>query len=250
MSPVLLLAADLLYKASTEPLPARLTAEFEGLIPILGGQEGKATVEFDLLIHPAKTELKDLLAATIELTKTKISFNDGEIPLSLESIRAFFPAEPVVFSPQGVIQPFKKPRPAPPVRLPGLDVNGLAAITFLPIELMDEPNWTFTRMINGGRQVTQVTRDGEKLKLTQNYTYEWLENEAMEVVTDPKLGSHTMVAKVTGTGEVQFSAANGTVTSYWLKTVAKTQEKQAAGTKSPPLPERALSSYFKYARRS
>lgn len=225
------------------------SATFEGFIPILGGQEGKAEVNLGLEVTglPGAEPGKSLVRTKI--VRAELKFNRGLIPLSLDSIAGFFPDAPVEISERGVCRLQGEAKPAPPFRLPGLDVNRLAELVFVPIEFpaKETPQWTFWRMMGGAQQETLAQPEGERILLEQSQESKYLENEALEVVTDTKDAVASVTTKAVGKGWVKFDPKAGFVTASEVTTTSVSMVKPLDGSKTT---ERKLKSVMKSSWRS
>lgn len=194
---------------------------FEGFIPILGGQEGKVEVAMGVSVEGlSSTEPKQLRAAS-EIKKFKIVFNGAELPLTLDNVRDYFPRTTIKLTPEGKIVATDAPDLTLPVKLPGLDAKRFPDITYLPIEFPEtgvEPGttWSFKKSFAGSDvtytcKVAEMTETTVKVDLGIQQSYELLEDEAKQVVTNEKDAVARVKTDLNGTGVVEFDRKLGVV---------------------------------------
>ncbi|MBL8047688.1 MAG: hypothetical protein JNJ45_03300 [Chthonomonas sp.] len=235
MISALVLAGTLRYQLAAGTVRRYdFSATFEGFIPILGGQEGKAEVALTVEVTGLAPAANGDSRAQPKISAAEIKFNGGKIPLSVETIAGFFPSGLVEFSPLGVSRPLAQPKPAPPFRLPGLDVNRLAELVFLPIEFseLDAPQWTFNRMVGGSKQETLAQESDDRILLEQTQLFQVMENEALEVVTNPADAVSDVSTRALGKGWVRMDVKAGAMLGYELKTTATSTVKDRASGKT------------------
>lgn len=200
-----------------------MTAEFDGFIPVLGGQQGK--VQIDLAVGVEGLEPKDSrLRAASELKKFKIVFNGGELPLGLEEVKDYFPRTTIEISPMGEVLKTDAPNVNLPVRLPGLDARRFPEISYLPVQfpagdLTQGQTWEFKKGF-GGSDVTykclaaKVDDATVEVEMDLDQSYLVMENEAKEIVTDKKDAIASVKTDLRGSGRVIFDRKRGVVLAF------------------------------------
>lgn len=210
---------------------ASVDITFEGDIPILGGQQGKAAASAVFNVDFASPV--DGKAKIIEsLTQFKVNFNGFDLPLTLNDALKYFPKSSFLVGADGTYQGLTKTAITPPVRLPGLSVENVPRISFAPFQLpaglaavgdkadYDEP-------VPGGKQTVELTvasRTDDAVTLTVAYhsTTSGLEDSAQMVTTDPKSAANKVSTSDAGTGKAVFSLTKGMFTSVDLNDMAVT----------------------------
>lgn len=225
------------------PLDYRLEVGLDGFIPILGGQEGSASVNLRVRVEGIAPDAAGLAGATSEIVEAVIAFNGAPLPLGVEAVREYFPKTTVRYTPRGEIKSTDAPGVKLPVRLPGLDVKRFPDISYLPVvfpEIMPTPggSWTFRKAF-GDSEVTYVCtlRKDEgglaTIGIKIGQTYEVLENAALEVVSDEKDAAAKVKTVVTGEGEALFDQKLGAFrTSSIVATAVSDVEEIASGKKA------------------
>jgi hypothetical protein len=112
----------------------KVTVEFDGYLPLLGGKEGTAVVRMTVPVQGVADKDPAKLSAQSEIETFSISLNGAELPFTAQNVRGFFPKSTVRFLPYGKFLETDAPVKKLPVRLPGLDPQRFADITFLPLE--------------------------------------------------------------------------------------------------------------------
>jgi hypothetical protein len=217
-----LLLAPLQYSfdaGSTLSYDSRI--EFEGFIPILGGNEGKCVVEMSVSVAGLKPTKEGTVRAANEITKFKVAFNEAVLPLDVTSVQTYFPRTTISLERSGRIVESDAPNIKLPVRLPGLDVKRFPDITYVPIqfpdkELVNGDTWTFKREF-GESEIGYTCTVGERkgsaviINVAIRQEYELLEDAALEVVTDEKDAEARVKTVLTGSGIVLFDTERGAV---------------------------------------
>jgi hypothetical protein len=227
----LLAAATLPLTYAFPPAPKTLydvRVVFEGYIPILGGQEGKVEVTMRVA---AKGESPDADAnprASSEIETFKLIFNGGELPLGLESVRAFFPKTTISLSPQGKVLKTDAPDTKLPVKLPGLDVKRFPDITYLPIQFPEEgvevgKAFSYRKTFGDSEVLYRVTPKAiddktVTLEITLEQSYEVWEDEGKNVVEKEADAIARVATQLTGKGNATFDRVRKIVSA--LKIVA------------------------------
>lgn len=224
------------------PLDYRLQVGLDGFIPILGGQEGAASVDLRVRVEGLKPDEKGMAGATSEIVEAVISFNGAPLPLGVEAVREYFPKTTVRFTPRGEIKATDAPDVKLPVRLPGLDVKRFPDISYLPVVFPETPidvggSWT-VRKAFGDSDVTYVCTlskdDGHlaTLRMKIEQTYEALENAALEVVPDDKDAFAKVKTVVKGEGEAVFDRNLGAFRSSAIAATATSTVVELASGKA------------------
>lgn len=206
-------------------------ATFEGLIPILGGQEGKAEVQMTIGVEGRKADAEGNLRAVSEVKDAKLLFNEAPLPLTVDSIRDFFPKTTVSFTAQGKTLKSDAPDRNVPVKLPGLDAKRFPEITYLPIEFpaggveVGAP-WSYKRRFGDSDLeyecvCSEATDSTVKLGVKVKQVYEVLEDEALNVVKDQKDAVARVKTTMTGTGTGEFDRKLGVFRIMTVKTSAE-----------------------------
>lgn len=221
MITALLVLAPIAYGFAPEmKLTYDVKVGFEGFIPVLGGQEGKVDVLMGVAVDGLSPEGAHQRAAS-EIKKFKLSFNGAELPLTVDSIKDFFPRTTIQFTPGGRITKTDAPDLKLPVRLPGLDAKRFPDITYLPIEFPEGDvragsEWEFKKSFGDSDVVykctaAKVTDEAVEVEMTMNQTYTVFENEAKEVVVDRKDAVNSVATTMTGSGRAVFDRKRGLV---------------------------------------
>lgn len=225
MTPVVaaLLLAPLQY--SFEPgsvLSYGSKVEFEGFIPILGGNEGTVVVEMVVDVAGLKPTKDATVRASSEIKKFKVAFNGAVLPLDEASVQSYFPKTTISLAPNGKILESDAPNVSLPVRLPGLHVKRFPDITYVPIQfpegvVVDGEPWKFARTFGESDiqytcKVKERKGDAAIIDVAIRQEYELLEDAALEVVTDEKDAERRVKTVMTGSGIVLFDTKRGIVT--------------------------------------
>lgn len=207
---------------------------FEGLIPILGGQEGKVEANLGFLVDGLK-EADGRSRASSELSAAEFIFNGAKLPLGLENVQDFFPKTTISFLPDGAIKSTDAPDITLPVKLPGLDVKRFPDISYLPVQFSPDPlamglKWSYQKPF-GDSTVTYTCEVSEikdtevrlNVRVLQNYTV--FEDSSMNVVPDPATDSESdaenrVTTDVKGEGTATFDRKRGVFKNYEVKAEA------------------------------
>ncbi len=202
---------------------------FEGFLPVLGGNEGVVDVTMGVLVTGAEKKAETLQAAS-EITAFDLVFNGAKLPLTVENVTQFFPKTTIELTPAGRIVATDAPDRQLPVRLPGLDVKRFPDITYVPLELPEEPletgnSWTFERDFGGQPlryecNVMLSTDETAKVAVRVAQSYTVLENDAYEVVADRASAAREVVTTLAGTGVVTFDLKRGAARSVQMTNTA------------------------------
>lgn len=205
--------ALLAYSVPAQPTQYDLRVRFEGMIPILGGNQGVADVQLGVMVRGLEDKDGHKRASS-ELTKAKIIFNDATLPLTLENIQDYFPKTTIEFNPLGKILKSDAPDVQLPVRLPGLDIKRFPDISFMPVEFPEKEiavgdKWSFAKSFAGSDVTYECTLKAlnEKtatISLTVEQKYTVLEDSAMQVVTKKEDAENEVTTVLKATGEVVF----------------------------------------------
>jgi len=212
------------YRFSPETkLEYSVDVQFEGYIPILGGQEGKVQVDMPIRVN-GLAKSGDELQASSEITGFKITFNGAPLPFSLESVKDYFPKNTITFTPSGKITKNDAPTLDVPVKLPGLDVKRFPEITYLPVEFATPEidvgsSWSYRKPFGDSEvlydcSIKSITNDRIHVALKIVQSYETLEDESKNPVKDRDDAIASVKTAVTGSGTVQFNRSLGVIQSF------------------------------------
>lgn len=210
------------YKLPTAPLAYNVQVEFDGFVPVLGGQEGVFDVKIGMVVKGLGPDEEKNPRAESDLTELEVKFNGAPLPFTVDSVRPFFPKNTLSLTPQGKIIKTDAPDVSLPIRLPGLDAKRFPDITYLPIEFpageleVGKP-FEFKKKFGDSEvsyTVTPTKHENEKLFLSVklNQTYTTLEDASKNVVTKEEDVFAKVVTTVSGSGDVEFNTARGIVT--------------------------------------
>lgn len=222
---------------------------FDGFLPILGGNEGKADVIMVVDVQ-GRAKVGSNVAATNEISSCEILFNGAKLPLTLENVIDYFPKTNIEATPGGKIVKNDAPNRRLPVRLPGLDVRRFPDITYLPVEfpeagITEGSSWTFSKSFGESDLVytctpTAIRNDRALIDVKVEQKYDVFEDDALEVVKEADA-----VAKVetvmTGTGQVTFDLKRGQAVKVRMTNNAVSK---STNIKSKKVTERKLKTDF------
>ncbi|MEA2553087.1 MAG: hypothetical protein QOJ65_1263 [Fimbriimonadaceae bacterium] len=202
---------------------------FDGYLPILGGQEGKVQVDMKLAVEGLAPDGGNLKAAS-DITDFHLLYNGAAFPLTLESVKGYFPKTTISFTPQGQVVKSDAPDIQLPVRLPGLDAKRFPDVTYLPIEFPAEgieegKSWSYKKSF-GGVDVaytikpTKVTDEQIEMAVELAQHYDGCEDENHSPVADEKEAEAKISTDVKGIGTAIFDRKKGLVNSETLKVSA------------------------------
>jgi hypothetical protein len=208
-----------------------MKAEFDGFVPVLGGNEGK--VEVVLGIAVTGLEPKGASPrASYDINRFELKFNEAPLPFGIEMVKDFFPKSEVTATPQGRVTANTAPNRGLPVRLPGLDPRRLPDLTFLPIELPEEgleegKTWQFERVFDGAPmkytcKVETLNPAQAEISVEVSQQFEYLENEALEAVTKEADAISRAKASLTGRGKIWFSLESGAALGTQMRSESTT----------------------------
>lgn len=195
-----------------------MDAEFNGFLPILGGNEGKAEIRMGIAVSGEAKADSELKIAS-EISAFSIKFNGAPLPLGLEAVQDFFPKAVVTIDRQGKVLANTAPNTPLPVRLPGLDPRRLPDITFVPLEFSSQElkpglAWSFDREFSGAPlayscKVESVEGDLATVSVAVKQEFTALENEGLEVVKKEEDAVASVKTVMTGSGRVWFNLSGG-----------------------------------------
>lgn len=232
------------YSLGSSPLQYQLKIDFDGYLPVFGGMQQKARVEFEMSVTPepsigtlkAKTSLKNLTLSLLDVSTNKYEpFNIG-----LSAVKEYFPDSTIVYLPNGEVKSTTAPAFNLPVRLPGLHTQHLPEVSFLPVVFPAagcEPNlpFKFDRKFGDSSVATTATYLGKEDTLDQfsvavSQAYDTIEDEYKNPITDNTKAKTRVATKVTGEGKVWFSGSNGSVVRSKMSAKAISAVYSVAGT--------------------
>lgn len=209
------------YRLPEAPVAYEVKVDFDGFVPVLGGQEGTFNVKIGMVVKGLSPDEKQNPRAESDLTELEVKFNGAPLPFTVDSVRPFFPKNTLSISPQGKILATDAPDVSLPVRLPGLDAKRFPDITYLPIEFPEGPlaigtPFKFEKNFGDSKVsyvVTPTKQEGETLflKVELAQTYDTLEDESKNLVKEAKDAFAKVTTTVKGEGEVQFDLKKGMV---------------------------------------
>lgn len=201
-----------------------LTVAFDGMIPILGGQEGKAVVNLGFRLEGMKPTKDKEQKAFSELTRAEFIFNGSKLPLGLENVQDFFPKTTIELLADGTIQSSDAPKKDLPIKLPGLDIQRFPDISYLPVIFPKQAievgnSWSFEKPFGGSNMkyvctFSKLEKEKAMISIRIDQSYVVLEDSAMQVVTDKADASNEVTTRMTALGEVKFDTKLGLVDSY------------------------------------
>lgn len=206
-----------------------VNVQFEGFLPLMGGNEGKVEVKMGVDVSGQKPE-SETLRASHEIKEFEVSFNGAKLPLSVSNVEEYFPKTSIEFSTAGKILKTNAPDKKLPVRLPGLDVKHFPDITYIPIELPvgvidSQQSWTFERNFGGAPmsyscKVQSIEKNLVMIEVKLEQKYVVLENSSVEIVTSKDDAVNEVSTTLNGEGNIVFDTDSGTVKSATMKNVA------------------------------
>lgn len=195
-----------------------MNATFDGFLPILGGNTGVVDAMMKVRVDGASKDGANL-RATSEVVDFTIGFNGARLPLGLSNVTEFFPKTTATFGADGTIVKTDAPDRRLPIRLPGLDVKRFPDITYLPIQFPTDgvevgTAWQFAKPFDGAPlqydcKVVAVRGNQVLISVNLKQTQEYLENEALEVVTNESDAAARVKAELVGSGTVVLNTERG-----------------------------------------
>ncbi len=206
-----------------------VNVDFNGYIPILGGQKGKVEVRMMVGVEGLTPELPNQRAAS-EIKAFQVVFNGAALPLGVDNVKDYFPRTTISLSAAGKVVKSDAPNIQLPIRLPGLDIKRFPDITYLPIEfpeadLVVGKSWTFKKAF-GDSDVeytctpTRVDESEVQLDIIIFQQYEILEDEAKNVVKTPKDAVSRVQTTLKGQGKAVFDPKLGAIQSVSMQAAA------------------------------
>lgn len=212
-----LLAATFFF-APGKKLTYTLNATFEGVLPILGGEQGKAQAELVVEVEGLERDSSQRLGAKHEIKQVAISYNDALLPFSTKNIDSFFPKTTIRYDDRGKVLATDAPKAVMPVRLPGLDSKRFPEICYLPIELPGGElsmgrKWSFARTFNELKldYAAEVRESSDEfaviyVKLSHDSTR--FEDGNGVKVESREGAAFEISEKIAGQGEIRFDLRN------------------------------------------
>lgn len=210
-----------------------VSVRFDGYLPIFGGREAKVDVMFLVGVEGAEPK-DDALRATSEIREFKIELDGAPLPLTVESIRDYFPRSTVTLTPFGRVVESDAGDRRLPIQLPGLDPGKLPQLTFLPLELPSVEaapgmKWEFTRPFTGADmrfacEVVSVEGSLVRVKSTMRQSSSVLEGPTMQIVADEKDAASRVETELEGSGKGVFDRELGRWREFDVKAVARGKE--------------------------
>jgi len=202
------------------PLRIDVKVTFDGYLPVLGGVNGKTTVDLRVGVSGLPVDEKGNPQAVSEIEDMKISLNGGVLPLGPKNIAEFFPRTTISFSPEGRMLKTDAPDKKLPVQLPGLDAKRFPDITYLPIEFPTTgievgKAFTFQKDFGPHRaayEVTPVSIDEDQITLNVKVQQSWTswEDARKNPVAESEAKAE-LKANTAGKGTAVFDRKRGLV---------------------------------------
>lgn len=233
----------------------RMEDRFEGYLPILGGNEGAVDIRMDLKVEgvAAKESERRL---TCEVADFELKFNDVKMPLELEAVVDFFPKHAVDITGRGKTVKTEAKSSGLPIKLPGLEQDRLADITFIPLEwpegpLAQDQTWQFERDFGGAPMryeatVKKLTDDQAVIALVVSQSFSTLEDENRNAVKERSEAASTVDTQMRGTGTATFDRKLGVFTLVEMSSTATSTVRALSGKGDPV--ERKLALTHKVTR--
>lgn len=195
-----------------------LSLSFDGDIPILGGQHGKAN---------AKAQFEAVFAAPVNgkasitdsLKSFQVDFNGFQLPLTLKDALKYFPTTTFLTDPSGGYESQSKTNIKTPVRLPGLSLDNVPRITFAPFQIPPGliavgDQASYDAKIQGGTETVQLKVmmiSTDRILLSVHYVSHTsgLEDSAEMVTDDPKSAASKVETTDEGSGTAVYSKKLG-----------------------------------------
>ena len=196
--------------------------QFEGFIPIFGGQEdASVVVSMVVNVEGLQPENGAPLRAASEIIGFKVMFGPAALPFDATDVQDYFPRTTIGLTPDGKIVKSDAPDVSFPVRLPGLDVKRFPDITYVPIQFPTDgatvgQEWSFKKPFGESDmlyscRLMKVTDGIAKIAVQIEQEYEVLENAALEVVKDEADAERRVKTTIGGAGVVYFDTRAGMV---------------------------------------
>lgn len=215
---------------TARPAVFDVVASFDGFIPILGGQQGKAEVDLAISVQGLTPDPSGSPRVRSELTGFKLSFNGDAIPLELREATKLFPMTTLTTTKFGRTTKTDAPNKVLPIRLPGLDPMRLPDTTFLPIEFPEDgielgKPWTFKKSFGDSDATitvtpTSITDDAVQMDLALSQKTSNFEDESLQVVTVAAEAATQVDTQIEGKGTATFARRSGLFLKYRIDTVA------------------------------
>ncbi|MEQ1822240.1 MAG: hypothetical protein ABL949_07010 [Fimbriimonadaceae bacterium] len=196
-----------------------LNVEFDGFVPMLGGIDGKITVDLGMDVVGIK-RLEDIIEVASDLSSAEIRLDGEKLPFTVDNIKKFFPKNTITASLYGQIKTNDAPDIKTPVRLPGLDVKRMPDISYMPIEFPTnfdgKTDWKFEKTFGDSKMTYEVSPSWEgstilmKVKIAQTYTN--YEDESKNLLEKADEAFARVVTEVKGEGVIKFDNERGLVT--------------------------------------
>lgn len=211
-----------------------LAVVFDGFLPLMGGQNSKIEVTFGLAAKGEDLSADKKPQVSIDLTTFEAKLEGSPLPFTADNVKAYLPKTTLSYAPTGKVLKSNAPDLVMPVRLPGLDAKHLPELTILPIEFpeggefKEGTKWKFEKPLGDGVVKYEVTIKGIKgntvdLALTATQELDYLEDEGLQVPTDPKKAVSKVHTSLAGTGSASFDLAAHHLTTYHLGAVANSK---------------------------
>lgn len=188
--------------------------ELNGYLPVLSGREGVAKLDFAMKVQGKRATASDQQVLSHELTSFRVTLNDSVLPFNVDNVRAFFPLTTIELAPSGKVTKTDAPKKTLPAAIPGLDVQRLPELTYLPIEfpqhdLQIGSKWDFSRLINGAPfnyhcELSEVSEKTLKVWVSFDQTAKNFEDDELQRVPSREGAAFEVTTGLSGTGTLVF----------------------------------------------
>ncbi len=227
--PVCLIGLQFAYGLPAEPIGYEVQIDFDGQLPVslFQGAEQRLRVKMAISVRALPPDEDGGLRASNSLEGFEISLFDTEggefvpLPLTVESAREFFPDTTIVHTSEGRILKTDAPDLNLPIRLPGLHTRHFPDATFMLLQfpeggVEEGKAWTYTRRFGDSDVKIEATYrgsedGGERFDVKVAQSYETLEDEYGNPVSEESEAAYRVKTVVTGAGVVWFSGPKGVI---------------------------------------
>lgn len=210
------------YSLPSTPQAYDIRVDFDGYLPVLGGIEQKARLEFSIELQQKAAGKGFLRLGSFDLS---VMDEQGtgyvRLPLSLDSAKEYFPDTNLDFTPLGKILKTDAPDLELPIKLPGLHTRHMPELTVFLLEFPEggvrpDVPFAFVRNLGGSKVRYEVVHKGRgelgerfDLKVTQDY--ETWEDENRNPILGKEGARFRVVTHVEGTGAVYMTGPSGRI---------------------------------------
>jgi hypothetical protein len=206
-------------------------ATFDGYVPILGGQTGVAVVDLGIATQGREADSEGHPRVRAELESIHVKFNDAVFPIDIDSTRDYYPPTTYTLTPEGRVLKSDAPAVHLPIRLPGLDIQRIPDITFLPIEFSTEgihegSKWDYRKSFGDSDvmysvETKKVDDHQAEFEVTLSETFDTLEDAAGNLAKDPRDAVSKVHTEMKGHGTAIFDLGLHQMSSSVIEATAK-----------------------------